>query len=622
MGLNLLIFTSAQFICKSEADNARFSTLSEQRVFIAEINTTPVEKAKSYRCEISVVKSLKNSNWEESFGKAIVYFEKDTTIGQLLVGDRILVRTTFNKPMGSENPDGFDYSEYLLRNGISATAYISSESWKKIAESPAFSLRRTANQMRNYLLQIYEKYGIGGDEFAVLAALTLGYTDELNPDLRADYSATGAMHILSVSGLHIGIVYFVIAFLLRLLGKNRFQIILKAVLIVLFLWTYAFVTGLSPSVVRSALMFSFVAIGTGLERKSQIYNTVFMSAFIMLIINPNLIYDIGFQLSYAAVISILIFQKPFASLLPVQHKILRWLRDLFTVSIAAQLGTLPFTLYYFQQFPSYFLLTNLIAIPLSTIIIYLAMTLLAISSVTTLAGWTAFVLKWLIWAMNYSIEKIHELPQAVLTISPGFLQMILLFIVISSITMYFYTKKYIPLLISLLAVAGYGILLFSTVYRTAHTERIIVYSSQKALHINFIQNGQNLVYTNDSNDIKKIAAVFWKRNHINTPVFVNSKTCNTNNYLYFMQKRIVIANERHWKYINPNNRLYADILIIGEKIKPKISRLFENITPKTVVVDKSIPKWYTENIRKECLKQNIAFYSIPEKGAFEIMRTK
>ncbi|MBV5342439.1 ComEC/Rec2 family competence protein, partial [bacterium] len=132
--------------------------------------------------------------------------------------------------------------------------------------------------------------------------------------------------------LHVGIVYVVIAFLLSFLKKNRLQLFLRAALIVIFLWTYAFVTGMSPSVVRSALMFSFVAIGTSLERKSQIYNTVFMSAFLMLLIEPNFIYNIGFQLSYAAVISIVIFQKPFAALLPVRNKILRWLRDLLSVS--------------------------------------------------------------------------------------------------------------------------------------------------------------------------------------------------------------------------------------------------------------------------------------------------
>jgi competence protein ComEC len=276
------------------------------------------------------------------------------------------------------------------------------------------------------LLDIFRRFGIAGDEFAVLAALTVGYTDALQPDLRASYSATGAMHILSVSGLHVGIVYVVIAFLLGFLDKSVRKKILKAVLIVSFLWIYAFITGLSPSVVRSTLMFTFVAVGAALERKTHIYNTVFMSAFFMLLVNPDFLFDVGFQLSYAAVLSIVFFQRPFSNLLPVNNKLLRWLRDLLTVSVAAQLGTMPFTLYYFHQFPNYFLLTNLVAIPLSTIVIYLAMLLLLVSFVPYLSVGVAFLLKGSLWLLNYLIVWIENLPHALTMISFDFNQQVLI----------------------------------------------------------------------------------------------------------------------------------------------------------------------------------------------------
>ncbi len=616
VGVFLLFCAGSYQLCRYNAQKSEFYPLYQKNVFIAKVSSAPVEKTKSIRCEIIIEKQLKHQKWQTANGKAVVYLEKSEKARQLLAGDEIILRSEFKEPPGAENPDGFNYAAYLKQNGIGATAYISTESWFKTATNPEFSLSRLASLSRTYLLSIFRNYKISGDEFAVLAALTLGYTDDLQPDLRSSYSATGAMHILSVSGLHVGIVYIVIAFLLSFLKKNRFQFILKAILIVLFLWMYAFITGLSPSVVRSALMFSFVAIGSSLERKSQIYNTVFMSAFFMLLIQPDFLYNIGFQLSYAAVLSILIFQKPFASLLPVRSTVVRWFRDLITVSVAAQIGTIPFTLFYFQQFPNYFLLTNLIAIPLSTIVIYLAMILLATSAFPIIATLIAYLLKWTLWLQNNAIVYVQHLPYSTATISLDFNQLILLFIVFGGITMYFYTKKAMPLILGLVGCLATILLSLQTLHNTQNTDKIIVYSSQKSLHINFIQKGKNFIHTADSEDLIKIASPYWKRNKIGTPVKIDDNDWFKHNYAVFANKRIIIATEKLWKNKTTGEPLKADFLIIGNKAKPKIKYLLENIQPETVIVDKSVSGWYTENIRKVCSEKSIPFYSIAEKGAF------
>jgi competence protein ComEC len=603
-------------LCLFSESKSEFYPLGEQKTFLVTVNSATVEKPKSYRCEIKLNKVLDQNEWKTASGNAVVYFEKSESAKNVLLGDELILRTEFKKPPGAENPGGFDYAAYLKQNNIQATAYINASDWYITNTIPPFSIRREANIIRSKLLAIYEKYGIRDYEFAVLAALTVGYTDELSPDLRASYSASGAMHILSVSGLHVGIVYVVIAFLLSFLKKNRLQLFLRAALIVIFLWTYAFVTGMSPSVVRSALMFSFVAIGTSLERKSQIYNTVFMSAFLMLLIEPNFIYNIGFQLSYAAVISIVIFQKPFAALLPVRNKILRWLRDLLSVSVAAQIGTLPFTLYYFQQFPNYFLLTNLIAIPLSTIVIYLAITLLATSFVPVVATYVAMLLKWSLVALNFSIVQIHHLPLSVSTLTLNFAQVLAMVGAITFISLYFYTKKATPLLVGLSCILIVSLLSIQTTYNTLHSDKIIVYSSSKHQHINFIAKNKNYIYSTNSEELTKIAGQYWKMNKIEMPDTIKATYYFQNNYAIFSDKRILIASEQLWKNKTTSKPLDVDLLIIGNKTKPKANFLFENIHPKTVVVDKSISPWYTENIRKACAEKSIAFYSIAEKGAF------
>jgi len=615
-GLFLLLFNLGYLLCLFSESKSTFYPLGERKTFLVTVNSATVEKPKSYRCEIKLNKVLDQNKWKTATGNAIVYFEKNELAKNLLVGDEFIVQATFKEPPCAENPGGFDYAAYLKQNNIRATAYINASDWYKTKTIPPFSIRREANIVRSKLLAIYEKYGIKDYEFAVLAALTVGYTDELSPDLRASYSATGAMHILSVSGLHVGIVYVVIAFLLSFLKKNRFQLFLRAILIVLFLWTYAFITGMSPSVVRSALMFSFVAIGTSLERKSQIYNTVFMSAFLMLLIEPNFIYNIGFQLSYAAVISIVIFQKPFAALLPVRNKAIRWLRDLLSVSVAAQIGTLPFTLYYFQQFPNYFLLTNLVAIPLSTIVIYLAITLLATSFIPTIATFVAILLKWSLVLLNFLIVEIHHLPFSVSILTLNFSQVFALVSAITFISLYFYTKKAIPLLVGLSCIFVVSFLSLLTTYNTFHSQKIIVYSASKDLHINFIDKNKNYIHSSNQQELTKLAGRYWKTNKIEMPDTIHSQKYFQNNHAEFLNKRILIANEKYWKSKTSIAPLCVDLLIIGNKSKPKVTYLFENIIPKTVIVDKSISPWYTENIRKVCVDKSIAFYSIAEKGAF------
>ncbi|MFZ4582372.1 MAG: ComEC/Rec2 family competence protein [Paludibacter sp.] len=615
-GVFMFLFVLGYSICFYYDSSATFYPLNQKRTFIVTTKFATQEKPKSYRCEVVLSKVLINNTWEKAQGNAVIYFEKNDNAKHLLINDKLIIRTTFKSPPGKENPGGFDYAAYLKQNGIRATAYVNATDWYKTNDKTQFLIIRKANIARAFLLSIYEKYGIKDYEYAVLAALTVGYTDDLSPDLRASYSATGAMHILSVSGLHVGIVYVVIAFLLSFLKRNRFQLVFRALLIVLFLWSYAFVTGLSPSVIRSAFMFSFVAIGTSLERKSQIYNTVFMSAFIMLLIEPNYLYNIGFQLSYAAVLSIVIFQKPFASLLPVRSKIAGWCRDLLTVSIAAQIGTLPFTLFYFQQFPNYFLLTNLIAIPLSSIIIYLAMALLAISNIPIVASAVAFILKWALWALNFSIVSIYELPYSTSIFTLDFLQMLLFVIAITCTTMYFYTKNATSLILSLLATLFIFIISFLVIYNTSQSDKIIVYASQKHTHINFIEKGENYIYTDNEAELKKIALLYWRQNKIGVAKSINKTNNFRNNYVIFASKKIAIAKKEFWSKKTLTSPLSVDLLIIGNKLKPKAKYLFENIKPKLVIVDKTISAWYTESIRKKCAEKSIAFYSIADNGAY------
>lgn len=615
-GIFLLLFSLAYFLSGERERKDVFEHLNHKGIYTVELTAAPIEKAKSYLCKVDVLQLIDSTSTISSRGKAILYFQKDSAASKLLFGDRLLIETKFAPPEKVQNPDGFDFAAYLKRQGVGATSYISAGSWQLTGNNPAFSIQREADKCRNYLLDIYRKFKIEGDEFAVLAALTLGFTDALQPDLRASYSATGAMHILSVSGMHVGVVYVVMAFLLSFMNKNLRSIILKTIFITLFLWAYAFITGLSPAVVRAALMFSFVALASCFERKSQIYNTIFMSAFFMLVFNPSLLFDVGFQLSYSAVLSIIFFQPIVGKLYVAKNKISGFAWDLFSVSIAAQLGTLPFTLYYFQQFPNYFLLTNVVAIPLSSVVIYLAMGLLFISFVPYLSVAVAFLLKWSLWLLNFLIIWIQHLPYSIAHISLDLKQMIVVFIAIIGISTYLFSKKFEHLFVGLVSLLFVCLLNLQTNYQTLSDKRMIVYSGQKNTHVNFLNRNANYVFTTDSVETVKIAKSFWQNQKMSNPIYLTKNEWFSEGFANFQGSKIYILNAEVLKQQTIGKPLELDYLIIGKGLKPKIEQVLQNFYPRKIIVDKSISKWYTESIKEACKKHKIGFYSVAEKGAY------
>jgi competence protein ComEC len=346
VGISLFLFTLGYFLSIQYDTKNTFQHINKQGVFRVELTELPIEKENSYLCRVKTIQYFENNRAFSTSGKAIVYFQKDSASAQLQSGDRLLIQTTFQKPDGVINPDGFDYRSYLKRQGIGATTYLNSDRWVKTDRNEAFSIFRLAESAQQNLLDIYRRFGITGDEYAVLAALTLGSKDALHPELRQNYTTSGGMHILAVSGLHVGIIFMVLSFLLKSFHRTPRRKYVKALLIVLLLWTYAFVTGLPPSVVRATLMFSLIAIGASLERKPQIYNTISFAAFIMLLVNPNYLYDVGFQLSFSAVVSIVYFQPMISKWFVIENKMLRWAWELTAVSLAAQIGTAAFSLFY------------------------------------------------------------------------------------------------------------------------------------------------------------------------------------------------------------------------------------------------------------------------------------
>ena len=604
------------WVCHFYEQNNQFTELNHRAIYEAELITPPIEKERSYSFRVKLLQRYDSLSATKVNGNAIIYIQKDSIPPNLMLGDRLMFDAEFKTPDGVQNPMGFDYATYLKRQGIGATTYLANDKWKKTGQNRSFSVKRFANQSRNYLLKIYTKYNITGTEFGVLAALTLGYKDSLEPDIYKLYSQTGAVHILSVSGLHVAIVYGAIYFLLGFLNKNRKQVIFRILISILFIWAYAFITGLSPAVMRASIMLSFVSGGILLNRKSEIYNSVLASALILLIIDPNLLFNIGFQLSYTAVLSIVAFQKSISRLYTPTSKPVKWLWSLTSVSVAAQLGTAPIAIYYFSQFPNYFLLTNYIAIPLSTGIIYLAILLLFVSFVPIVATGIGFVLKWVIWLMNYSLAAIASIPGSISIISITSAQLAMLVGAILLLTTFAFNKKF-----SILAV-GLGLILIFLInqayrqFESLNNAQLIVFSDSRTHVINFIDGKKNYIYTNDELRAVNNANGYWRASLLKNPQNAEQFDWFDDGFANFKGKRILILKDDFLKYKTTPNPLAVDYLIITNKLKPKMEQILTCIHPENVIVDKSISQWYNSHIKEVCEAHQINFYSIAEKGAY------
>lgn len=425
----------------------------------------------------------------------IVINSYDTIFNKTLSwGDCIIFNSKLRPITSQGNPGEFNYQRFMLQKGIRFQAYL----YKGIEIIPnkQKSIKAKALNIRQKLLYKYKAYGINDDQFAVLAALTLGEKSYLDSHIRNSFSASGAMHVLAVSGLHVGIIFVIMNILLKPLGNNRNSRILKTILCIALLWGYAFITGLSPSVMRASTMFSFIVIGKNLNRTPNIYNTLLVSAFFLMLINPLIISEVGFQLSYAAVLSIVYFQPKIVSVFELKNRILKSMWELFAVSLAAQAGTFAISIYYFHQFPVYFWLSNFIVIPAAGILLYSAVLFYSFSWLPIAAQLIVFVLNAVTKLMNNGIQIIEQLPVSVIkNLWIDNFSLIVILLIIVSIAIAIELKNYNTLLICLLLLLAETMHVTIRNINSQNQSIVIFYNSYNDPLISFIDGASHFFYS-------------------------------------------------------------------------------------------------------------------------------
>jgi competence protein ComEC len=432
---------------------------SEQKTFLLRVCDAPVLGKGGVRFPADIIYSGDSvGDLFPTTGRVMMFFYSDSTALNLKADDVIAVSGKLMDPSEPKHPFGFDYKKYLAGKGIFKILSPKTGMWKVVPElfSPTFKGRMV--QIRENMIHLMDDFNIPNEERGVLAALIWGKASEIDADIMSSYSRAGVVHVLAVSGLHVGLVYAVLTPVMnRFFGKRKRKWI-RFLVPALILWVYAGLTGFSPSVLRAAVMFTGFIIAEEFGKSKESFNTLMSSAFVLLVFDPIMLFNIGFQLSYLAVLGIMTLQKPLLSLYYSRHYLLREIWKMCAVSIAAQIITMPLCLYYFHQFPTYFLFANILVIPISTVILYAGLLFFACHWFQPLAWLSINLATAFTHWMNMIIGFFDKLPMALIErIGVSFFGMVLLYLFVFGFFQWWVRQKQVAFYVCLVSLGLYGV---------------------------------------------------------------------------------------------------------------------------------------------------------------------
>ncbi len=591
------------------------------------------------RSVISVRYIHRDGKWSPLCGKSLLYLKPGKGMPGIQYGEYLLFHASFQMVPDNSNPNAFNYAKYLRNKGIKYTVWVEPGDWKKLSIGTTNPLRKISFQIRDRLLDRIRGSDLGNNEFAVAAALLLGYVDELGSELREAYSATGVTHILSVSGMHVGIIFLFLEFLLTFLNRNRIGNLVKIMLMLVFIWFYAFLTGLSPAVLRAAAMLSFIIVCRSLKRSPELINILAASLICLLVYNPLLLRDIGFQLSYLAVTGIILVYKPLCSLVRSEIWIVQKLWPIMAVTLSAQFATTPVSLYYFHQFPNYFLLTNLLVVPFSSLIIYAGIAVVVLSFVPYIAVISAKILSILVWMLNFFIQTMEKLPAATTRgIYISWIEMALLYLVLISGLVFLLRKKNIWLFIFLAGtimlqgsslsdkIRRYGyrgmtIYNFKNMMAVEFSSQDKVYLFYDPKSLNNIQGqlARNLTETANSWDERGAGRKFviWLRGSSEkfSCLSIGKLLCWKGMFIQFSGIRVGILKEKIPKGLMKTIPL--DYLVLSQNARVSVEEVLRVFNPRMLIIDGTSSRTTTERWCVDAAKLGIPCFPVSRKGALQ-----
>lgn len=607
----------------------RQSLPAAHRIYKMEILSAPEKKKKTYACKAAVhgYYSNKNIHLFHERSTCIIYLKKEARAARLMPGDCIAAHTHFS-PFQSDMT--FDYARFMQWRGISGSAFLPAADWKLTGK--VSSLRTFASSLRSSLLSHYRRSGLTGDRLAVLSAITVGSREELRDELRDAYAAAGVSHVLALSGLHIGLIYGFSVLLLRPLWR-RWRVLRLPLLgtIILLLWMFAFLTGCSPSTVRAVLMISLFTLSYLRTADILSLDTLLTSAFIMLLFRPWWMFEAGFQLSFLSVASICTVFPLLSSFCHPGSKLGKRVWEALCITTAAQAGTAPLVLYYFHQFPVHFLWTNLLIIPLVTLILYLGILLILLFPFPVLASAAASAISCLLQFQHHLLHRVESLPFATLEGNISLTQLFLLYLFILFLLLYISRPVFKHLSLTLTALCV--ILLYPSARRLLihPSDRLEFYRIRGVSLISRTSSSRVKIYIPPTESEEKEKAAAALSRHLaadgkaevydlstdtvgNSHIFISSTLLSSGNC------RIAVVSDNHWRNKTSREPLQIDCLFIRRGFSGRIDDISKLFRFQTAVLDSNLAPAVRRRIIRELSEISCPYYLFNSKGYCSIMR--
>jgi competence protein ComEC len=576
-----------------------------------------VTKLNSYKVLVKAESVLVNGEWITVIGDILIYFKKDSIPPDLSYGSQIIIQKPLQAIRNPGNPGSFDYKQYCARQGVHYQVYLQSKDFFATGDIQKNLLTELLINTRNKVLSVFRKWIPGQTEAGVAEALLIGYREDLDKDLVRSYSNTGVVHIIAISGLHLGMIYGLMLLILQPFRKHKWIRWVKPLLVLFVLWGFSLLAGAAASILRSVVMFSFIVIGESLGRRTNIYNTLAASAFCLLVFNPYFFWDVGFQLSYTAVLSIVLFMRPVYQLFYFKNKLLNALWQLNAITLAAQILTLPIILYYFHQFPNLFLFTNFIAVPLSGFILYGELLLLLVCTIPFLNLYTGKAVSFLINLMNTLIERTARLPFAVIDqVQVSLFQTVILYISIGYFAWWLLQKKSFAVVVAACFLSLFVLVRARRLIHQSAQQKMIIYNIPKQKAIDLL-DGNTWRFLGDASAIdmsfhlQPARSLYGAYPGELSTIFVSDR-------IIAGEHRLVLVIDRPIGLPPGQTKIPVDLIILSGNPKIYMHELAGMFDCPQYVFDSSNPLWKIQYWKKDADSLHLRHHTISEQGAFEM----
>ncbi len=598
--------------------------------FSGTVTSSATERTNHFRYDFELNHITNRDSIKSIQGTIHLYIKKDTSNQTVYeYGDQLLIHGRFFEITGPGNPNEFNFKKYSSLQNIYSHAFVRARDVRHGGSSPPNKIFEYAYKTQIKAAQIIDKHISEPRENGIAKALLLGIKDHLDNEVKKSYSAAGAMHVLAVSGLHVGIVYLFLQFLFGGIKKTRPGRQVFSLISITVIWCYALITGLSPSVLRAATMFSIVAWGEIKATKGNIYNSLGLAAFVLLLVDPYLIYSVGFQLSFSAVFGIVYLQPKIYRLLEFNSLLADKAWAITCVSIAAQMATFPLTAYYFHQFPTYFLASNLVVIPAATIMLVGGISMLLfdpiISEVSSALG---FALSKIIWFVNESVSIVESLPHSLINwIYLDLIGLISTYSIVIFLIWGFHHHSFKTMLIGVLLFLGFLYTRLLSTNSQSSCNQIIFYEIKEKKVIDHIVGHHAELYLESKTDDLESLSYQINPNRLASglaPISTSIQSINTSNqfevkspftYGILGGKKILYIDSTTFD-LRFDHLIETDILVLENGSIKNLNWLRDHFQFKHLLIGNSNTRFYSNKMKQQAHASNIPIHSLIQDGAF------